>query len=121
MTYPKLSLLASALVIFLFTLVGGCSEALILRLSTDTFRGTETEPFVTEHPIGVRDHFGYQKRLIISNPKFTAIEAEIKCSSMFMDDPVAMVPARTDRFLLISGTRELEQTCFLTNWTPIRP
>jgi hypothetical protein len=98
----------------------GCSAALVERLSTDTYwshtKAQEGEVHVSEHPIGIRDHFGYNKRLIVHNPLSYPIEAHISCSSIYQDDPTVHVKAHAVRYLLITGMRELDQTCFLMDY-----
>lgn len=101
-------------------ILAGCSPALIEKLSTDTFSGRETIPFVNEHPIGVDNGAtGILKRLVVHNPLTTDIEAHISCSSMFMDDPTVIVRARKVRYLLISANHSQvhSQSCFLTGYT----
>ena len=101
----------------------GCSQALIDKLSTESYRGREAAPFVTEHPVGVDNgRLGILKRLIVTNPLSVDIDVNISCSSMFMDDPEMHVKAHTSKFMLISAnhSQEHSQSCWLMSFTVSR-
>jgi len=98
--------------------LSGCSATLQERLSTDTYWANEKTnlPHVSEHPVGIRNHLGYLKRLIVHNPLSVGIRAFVICSSMFQADEWIHVKANAIRYLLVSGAKELDQTCFLTKY-----
>lgn len=120
MTYPKLSLILATAIVALFSL-GGCSAALIERMSTDIYDGDAKEPYVEEHVAGEVTRTGVLKRLFIHNPLPFPIKVKITCASIFNDDPVETVPARRTRFLFINGTSTWQQSCFLTDYRVIYP
>ena len=108
-------------ILFVFTLFSliGCSAALQERLSTDNFEGAESDPYVSEHTLGIHDHFGVQKRLLIHNPLPYGIEVVVQCSSMYQSDPTVHVGARKVRFVLITApaSAEFGDSCYIVRYT----
>src|SRR5688572_27629457 len=103
-------------------LASGCSAALQERMAVDTYWTNEkfaALPHVSEHSIGIRDHFGYQKRLIVHNPLPYRVKVKLTCSSIYQNDDEIEVPGNRVRYALISGMREHDQTCFLSHWEPM--
>lgn len=121
MNSPKLSLLVSAILVALFSMVGGCSPLLVERLSTGSLQFTEDKaPSVHEHPVGHSNPFGVDKRLIVTNPTKAPVRVSVRCTSMFQGDMQVNVAARSERYLLVTAGKnhELDQTCFITEVAP---
>ncbi len=110
-------------IIFAVTCLMACSHAFIEAMTSGSFSGKETAPFVTEHPTGVPDNMGVAKRLIVSNPLRYDIEAHVECTSLFQSSQDVRVGARRERYLMITAGRghEYDQTCFLISFVAAFP
>lgn len=100
-----------------FVVMTGCSAAFVERMSTDNlWEPNATAPYISEHPVGTMDHFGYGKRLIIHNPLNYPINAKVVCSSMYQADVDGHVQARKQRFYLITASRPYGASCVLVGY-----
>lgn len=98
-------------------LLTGCSEAFINRISTEKYTGKETKPYTTEWAVNVPNHFGTEKRLYIHNPLPVPITVKLACVSMFQNDGIVKVPARTSKFIMITAPTNREgPSCYISDF-----
>lgn len=102
--------------LILTTLLAACSPALIDKMSSFPYHDSGTEPTTSEHPVGVPNHFGVEKRFYVHNPLDYGVEVKLSCRSMFNDDPTLYVKPHTSKFIMITGKQQAP-SCVISTYT----
>ncbi len=91
----------------------GCTPAFLEKITTESYDGDETEPFLTERP-AYDTASGLLKRVTVNNPTAKRIELEVTCSGTVDETWVSVAPHSARSFFTLTLRRnEHTTTCFL--------